>query len=114
RSSVLALGPAALLALTPPAVVAGLDADLPRLVLALVAAAAVAVLSVRARRAAPFYVACAVLAWSMVGQLENWSAYVPRWAVLAVLGAALLAAGVGFEVSRRLARSTLQFLRSLH
>lgn len=113
-NSFVALGPAAVLALAPTAFVAVVDEDLVRLALALVAAGAVAVVAVWWRRAAPFYAAMAALAWLMVGQLNNWSAYVPRWAVLAAVGAALLAAGVGFELSRRFARSTLTFLRSLH
>lgn len=113
-NSFVALGPAAALALAPTAFVAVVDRDLVRLLAAVSAAALVAVAAAGARRAAPLYVAAAVLVWSIVGQLNNWSAYVPRWAVLAVLGAGLLAAGVGFEASRRTARSALRFLRSLH
>lgn len=112
-NSFAALGPAALLALWPTSAVAVLDNDLARLSAALVAAAAVAVGAVQARRAAPLYVAAAALAWLVVGQLENWSSYVPRWAVLATIGALLLAAGVSFEASRRAARTMVDFLRSL-
>lgn len=112
-NSFLALGPAAVLALGPTSFLAVVDEDLARLVLALVGAAAVAVAAAWWRRAAPFYAATAAAAWLVVGQLNNWSAYVPRWAVLATVGGALLAAGVGFEMSKRFARTTLTFLRSL-
>jgi hypothetical protein len=94
-------GPGLVLGLAPTLLQALADPGLPRPALVGVAALGVLAAGVRGRLQAPLAVGSAVLAIDAVAQLSPAlaAAYdaVPRWTLIALAGALLLALGVGYE-----------------
>ena len=111
-TSVVTYAPAAAIALFPTATRAIFGSELARLVIGLALAGAIAVAAVRFKKIGPLTVAAVTVVFLVIGQLNEWSTYVPRWALLAAVGVTLLFAGVTFEQSRRLARTLFDRLRS--
>ncbi|SFL07061.1 hypothetical protein SAMN04488085_106104 [Geodermatophilus ruber] len=103
-------GPAAGTALVPSALVAVAEPSALRLLLVVVAAAAVTVAGALTHRQAPFVVGAAALAFVVVGRLSPYAPLVPRWLTLAVVGLALLLAGATYERRRQQAREAFAWV----
>lgn len=96
-----ALGPGlAAAALPTVAVLMDGDPGLTRMVVLLVAGAAVAVVGGVVRQQAPLVVGVAAAVFAALTQVGPWAVGLPRWLSLGVVGAALLVAGARFESVR--------------
>ncbi|MCW2606980.1 MAG: conserved rane protein of unknown function, partial [Frankiales bacterium] len=107
------VGPAVGMALLPSAQVAAAHPGSARILLTVVAAAAVLLLGVRLHLRALVVTAGVVVAELALVQLGQAALYVPRWLVLAVLGGLLLGAGATYESRVQQARAAGRWVAAL-
>jgi hypothetical protein len=106
-------GPALATALVPSALVAVAEPSAVRLVLVVVAAAALTVAGTLAHRQAPFVLGATSLAFVVLGRLSPYAPLVPRWLTLATVGLVLLVLGATYERRRQQAREAVAWVAQM-
>ncbi|MGY1591391.1 SCO7613 C-terminal domain-containing membrane protein [Geodermatophilus sp. SYSU D00708] len=106
-------GPALATALVPSALVAVAEPSVVRLLLVVVAAAALTVLGTLAHRQAPFVLGAASLAFVVLGRLAPYAPLAPRWLSLATVGLVLLVLGATYERRRQQAREAVAWVTQM-
>ncbi|MGZ4479976.1 MAG: SCO7613 C-terminal domain-containing membrane protein, partial [Nocardioidaceae bacterium] len=96
-------GPAVGVALVPSAVMVVASPTVPRLVLVVVAGAAVTTFGTLTHRQAPFLLGALSLAVAVIGRLAPYAPLLPRWLTLGLAGLLLLLLGATYE--RRIAQA---------
>jgi type VI protein secretion system component VasK len=97
-------------ALVPSGLVVVADPTALRLVLVVVAAAALTVAGTLLHRQAPFVVGAATLLVVTVGRLAPYTPLLPRWITLGVVGLLLLLVGATYERRRQQAREAVAWV----
>ncbi|CAM3624701.1 hypothetical protein NOMA109596_04055 [Nocardioides marinus] len=111
--SVLTMGPALSIALTPTLVLAVGTDDLPRLALVLVAGIACLVVGAGRGLRAPLLAGAATLGVVALMQGSPYLAYVPTWLLLGLAGAVLLTLGVAWESALNAGRQVGRWAHAL-
>ncbi|RBY82995.1 hypothetical protein DQ238_03105 [Geodermatophilus sp. TF02-6] len=106
-------GPAVATALVPSALVAVAEPSVVRLVLVVVAAAALTVVGTLTHCQAPFVVGAASLVLVVTGRLTPYAPLLPRWLTLAVVGVVLLVLGATYERRRQQAREAVAWVAQM-
>ncbi|MGY1643763.1 SCO7613 C-terminal domain-containing membrane protein [Geodermatophilus sp. SYSU D00703] len=106
-------GPALATALVPSALVVVAEPSVLRLVLVVVAAAALTVGGTLAHRQAPFVLGSAALAFVVLSRLAPYAPLVPRWLTLATVGLTLLMLGATYERRRQQAREAVAWVAQM-
>jgi hypothetical protein len=100
-------------ALVPSALVVVADPTALRLVLVVVAAAALTVAGTLLHRQAPFVVGAATLLFVTVGRLAPYTPLLPRWITLGAVGLLLLLVGATYERRRQQAREAVAWVSQM-
>jgi hypothetical protein len=108
-----AAGAAVAVALVPSALVVVADPTALRLVLVVVAAAALTVAGTLLHRQAPFVVGAATLLVVTVGRLAPYTPLLPRWITLGAVGFLLLLVGATYERRRQQAREAVAWVSQM-
>jgi hypothetical protein len=106
-------GAAVAVALVPSALVVVADPTALRLVLVVVAAAALTVAGTLLHRQAPFVVGAATLLVVTVGRLAPYTPLLPRWITLGAVGLLLLLVGATYERRRQQAREAVAWVSQM-
>ena len=106
-------GPGLVVALAPSAVVVVADPTGLRLVLLVLAAAALTVAGTLAHRQAPFVAGATTLGFVAVGLLGPDVVLLPRWLTLGTVGLLLLVVGATYERRRRQAREAVAWVAQM-
>jgi hypothetical protein len=106
-------GAGLLVALAPSAMVVVAEPTALRLVLVVVAAAAVTVAGTLTHRQAPFVVGATVLVLVVVGRLGPYAPLLPRWITLGAAGLLLLVVGATYERRRQQAREAVAWVAQM-
>ena len=106
-------GAAVAVALVPSALVVVADPTALRLVLVVLAAAALTVAGTLLHRQAPFVVGAAVLLFVTVGRLAPYTPLLPRWLTLGTVGLLLLVVGATYDRRRMQAREAVAWVAQM-
>jgi hypothetical protein len=106
-------GAAVAVALVPSGLVVVADPTALRLVLVVVAAAALTVAGTLLHRQAPFVVGAATLLVVTVGRLAPYTPLLPRWITLGAVGLLLLLVGATYERRRQQAREAVAWVSQM-
>lgn len=102
------------LALVPSALVAVATPTALRLVLVVVAAAAVTAFGTSTHRQAPFLLGAFSLAVAVIGRLAPYAPLLPRWLTLGLAGLVLLLLGATYERRLKQAREAVAWIARMH